>query len=141
MMIMMLLDTNILSEMMKVKSEPRLIAFLDKQPQERLFISTITQAEIELGIALLPKGKRKTGLATIAQQVLQIFATRNLVFGSEAASVYGQLVAEQSKKGRTISVEDAQIAAIALVHDMTVITRNTKDFDNILGLRVLNPWL
>jgi len=100
----------------------------------------VTKAEIELGIGLLPDGRRKDQLAAAANDVFADLSQRCLPFDDAAASAYARLVVKRQRSGRPISVEDAQIAAIALVHRVAIATRNAGDFQGIEGLRVLNPW-
>ena len=138
---MILLDTNILSERMRRAPNRSVIEWLDKQFNTDLFICAITRAEIELGISLLPEGRRKTNLSVAAKEMFAGFFNRCLPFDEAAAIKYANLVKTRTEIGMPISVEDAQIAAIALVHDLTLATRNTSDFENIAELRVINPWL
>ena len=106
-----------------------------------MFTSTITQAEILTGIALLPAGKRRTALAVAAEQMFeQDFAARALGFDAAAAKNYAVIVATRSRLSQPISTEDAQIAAIAHAGGLTLVTRNLKDFENIAHLQRLNPW-
>lgn len=137
---MFLLDTNVLSELMKPAPSSSVIGWLDQQSSSALFISAVTRAEIELGIALLPAGQRKQRIANAAERMFDQFPGRCLVFGEMAAIEYGQLVAEQTRQGRPITTEDAQIASIALVHSLQLVTRNVKDFEGITSLEVINPW-
>ena len=137
---MILLDTNVLSELMKPVPEENVVRWVDDQLVNTLFISAITRAEIELGIALLPDGQRKQQISDAAQQMFAQFTGRCLVFGETAAVQYGQLVAARARNGRPITVEDAQIAAIALAGGLRLATRNEKDFADIPGLVVANPW-
>lgn len=137
---MILLDTNVLSELMKSIPEKAVLKWLDKHPASEFYISAVTKAEIELGIALLPKGKRKENLGTAANWMFEEFPGRCLSFDSEAASRYAIIVSGRSRMGRPISVEDAQIAAISLTNSMTLATRNTSDFELIDELKVVNPW-
>ncbi|MFO7760841.1 MAG: type II toxin-antitoxin system VapC family toxin [Desulfobia sp.] len=136
----MLLDTNILSELMRPEPSPGVIEWLDRQPQNKLFISAITKAEIELGIALLPAGKRRERLSTAADAMFAEFTGRCLPFDEPAASHYARLVAAGMNNGRPVSVENAQIASVSLVHDLSLVTRNTRDFEGIDNLRLINPW-
>jgi predicted nucleic acid-binding protein len=136
----MLLDTNILSELMRPTPFPAVVEWLDAQPAEQLFISAVTQAEIELGLALLPEGKRKKELRKAAKEIFALFDGRNLPFDKAAAQKYALIVSARVKAGRPISVEDAQIAAIARANNLRLITRNSKDFEQIDGLIVINPW-
>lgn len=96
---MILLDTNVLSELMKPAPEAAVVAWLDEQPNTTLFISAITRAEIKLGIALLPEGKRKQKIARAAERMFEAFSDRLLVFGELAAIEYGQLVARRTRMG------------------------------------------
>ena len=138
---MILLDTNILSELMKSTPERKVLEWLNTLPASECYISAITKAEIELGIALLPDGKRKFGLQTAAESMFNEFPDRCLSFDSMAASKYAEIVVGRTRQGRPVSVEDAQIAAIALTHNMSLGTRNTSDFEFIEGLMIINPWL
>ena len=139
---MYLLDTNVLSELMRPAPSPSLLAWMDKQMAQHLYICAITRAEIELGIALLPSGKRRSALAAQALAMFEEdFSGRCLAFDERCAPLYGELVASRSRKGAPISVEDAQIAAIGLVQQKILVTRNTADFEKIVGLRLVNPWL
>ena len=138
---MILLDTNVLSELMKSAPEQCVLEWLDTIPSSGCYISAITKAEIELGIALLPDGKRKLNLGSAAKLMFNEFPDRCLSFNSISASNYAVIVEKRTRIGRPISVEDAQIAAIALTHDLSLATRNTSDFDFINGLMIINPWL
>lgn len=138
---MILLDTNVLSEFMRPQPAVGVVAWLDKQPSVEVFTSAISRAEIELGILLLPAGRRQEALSRAARIMFEEkFAARCLPFDEDAASHYARLVAARTRAGRPISVEDAQIAAIALAHRMPLATRNTTDFELIDGLEVVNPW-
>lgn len=137
---MILLDTNILSELMRLKPDRSVVSWLDERPAADLFISAVTKAEIELGISLLPDGKRKNKLAVAACGIFDEFPLRCLSFDELAATKYAQLVSCRTKNGLPISVEDAQIAAIALLHGLALATRNTSDFKAIDGLHIINPW-
>jgi hypothetical protein len=138
---MILLDTNVLSELMKARPATQVLAWLDRQPRGDLFTSAITRAEIELGIALLPEGKQRDGLAVAARAMFaEDFAGAVLAFGDKAAVHYARLVAHRTRIGRPISTEDAQIAAIALHHGLTLATRNLRDFQDIADLATVDPW-
>jgi predicted nucleic acid-binding protein len=137
---MILLDTNVLSELMKPAPEAGVVNWVDEQPTTTLCISAITRAEIELGIALLPEGKRKRKIAQAAERMFEAFSDHLLVFGELAAIEYGQLVARRTRMGRPITVEDAQIAAIALAHGLRLATRNVRDFVDIPNLSLVDPW-
>ncbi len=137
---MKILDTNVLSEMMKPTPNGHVIQWIDNQHTHQLYISSITRAEIELGIALLPSGKRKEYLRFASQKMFAEFSDKCLPFDEKAAIQYGSLVANRTKLGKPISVEDGQIAAIALAHNATLITRNVSDFQEINNLNSFNPW-
>jgi predicted nucleic acid-binding protein len=113
---------------------------LDAQLDSEVFLTAVTKAEIELGIALLPNGKRKDAFTGLAGTLFDEFQERILPFDAGAASYYANLVANTRKAGRTLSVEDAQIAAIAQVNHLTLATRNSKDFEFIPDLSLINPW-
>ena len=136
---MILLDTNVLSELMRQAPNRAVMDWVDQQATVDLFISAVTKAEIELGIGLVPDGKRKSQLEAAAHEVFAGFAERCLPFDGAAASVYARLVVHRTRSGTPISVEDAQIAAIAVSHDLALATRNVGDFQRIEGLRVVSP--
>ncbi|WP_027883167.1 type II toxin-antitoxin system VapC family toxin [Meiothermus rufus] len=139
---MVLLDTNVLSEFMRPQPSAQVVSWLDRQPAKEVWISAISRAEIELGLALMPRGKRQAALARAAQAMFdEDFAGRCLPFDEVAASHYARIVSLRIRAGRPISVEDAQIAAIALAHNMVLATRNTADFARIKGLVLVNPWM
>ncbi|WP_367026081.1 type II toxin-antitoxin system VapC family toxin [Methylococcus sp. ANG] len=138
---MILVDTNVVSELMKAKPDAIVLGWLDGQSRSDLFTSAITQAEIELGIALLPDGKRRAALASAADAMFaEDFAGAVLPFDAGAARHYAMLVAHRTRVGRPITVEDAQIAAIALRHGLTLATRNLRDFQEIAELALIDPW-
>lgn len=137
---MILLDTNVLSELMRAVVSQRVISWLDRQVASNLYICAVTRAEIELGLCLLPDGKKKDQLIQAANGMFNEFTGRCLPFEEGSAIQYARIVAERQKSGRPISVEDAQISAIALSHDLSLATRNTKDFMLIEGLELINPW-
>jgi predicted nucleic acid-binding protein len=139
---MILLDTNVLSEIMRPMPDTEVVAWLDAQPSDQVWVCAVTRAEIELGIALLPDGQRKLRLQMAARGMFaEDFAGRCLPFDEEAAITYAAIVASRTRLGRPISVEDAQMAAIALTHGLCLATRNEQDFAAIEGLSVVNPWL
>lgn len=137
-----LLDTNVLSELMRNNPSAEVRHWFAQHTAHTMHISSVTQAEILTGIALLPEGQRRTALATVAQQMFdQDFASRCWSFDTAAAKSYAVIFAERSRLGLPVSHEDAQIAAIAVSTGLTLVTRNTKDFVTIAGLNLVNPWL
>jgi hypothetical protein len=134
------LDTNVLSEPLKPAPHERVIAWLDSQAKESLYLCAPVLMEVLLGIAQLPRGKRKDDLATAVQRLLaNYFAERFLAFEREAATAYALLASRAAAHGYTISVGDAQIAAIAAVHGCSVATRDLAPFQ-AAGVSVVNPW-
>jgi hypothetical protein len=116
----MLIDTNVLSECMRPQPSEAVVAWLDRLPAEEVWTSAISRAEIALGLALMPAGKRQAALARAAQAMFEEdFGGRCLPFDERAALHYAAIVAQRTRAGRPISTEDAQIAAIALAHGLT----------------------
>jgi toxin FitB len=134
------LDTNVLSELMRLDPAPGVMEWVDAQPQYRLYVSAVTKAEIELGIALLPEGRRRDALTRAAASMFADFHGRCLPFDEVAATRYAALVAGRVRAGRPIGVKDAQIAATALANGFVLATRNLSDFAGIAGLAVVDPW-
>jgi len=134
------LDTNVVSELMKLAPADTVARWIADQPAATLYTTSITQAEILHGIVLLPSGKRRGSLEAAAEAMFdEDFGGRVLPFGSEAARVYAQIAAQRRRSGRPISHFDAQIAAIARSARAPIATRNVRDFDGC-GIKVLNPW-
>lgn len=137
-----LLDTNVLSELMRPQPSSAVLDWFAQQEGTEFYTSAITQAEMLLGVALLPGGKRRDTVADAVEQMFeQEFTGRCLPFDELAAHEYAALVATRNKAGMPISTEDAQIAAIALRNGFALATRNTKDFRKISELDLLDPWL
>lgn len=137
---MILLDTNIVSELMKTHPNPAVIQWLDQQFSNELYLPAIVKAEIEVGIALLDDGKRKQALLQAAELIFASFSKRCLPFDGETAGHYAKIIALAKKLGRPMSVEDAQIAATAIQNAALLATRNTSDFDFLDSLKLINPW-
>ena len=136
-----LLDTNVLSELMRPQPSAEVMAWFAANRAMPMYTCAITQAEILTGIALLPDGKRRTALAQACESMFeQDFAGRCLAFDSAAAKQQALVVATRMALGRPVTTEDSQIAGIALAFALTLATRNTKDFDNIAGLALVSPW-
>lgn len=137
---MILLDTNVISELMRPEPEISVLDWVDQLNRETTYISTINQAEILQGVVLLPDGKRKQQLMEKAKQLFQLFEQRTLPFDSRAAEIYAEVVAERQLRGRPIHFQDAQIAAITIEHNCAIATRNVSGFEEIERLKVINPW-
>ena len=137
---MIILDTNVVSEPMKPNAHPGVVAWLDQQVAETLYLTATSLAELLVGIEVLPVGKRKEGLdAALAELVSTLFGSRVLPFDHHAAMAYARLVNHARTSGRIISVADGQIAAIAAVHGFAVATRDTGPF-MAAGVSIINPW-
>jgi predicted nucleic acid-binding protein len=137
---MMVLDTNVLSELMRRQPDVQVLAWLDQRSETEFFLSAVTVAEILQGIAKLPNGKRKLALRAAFEQMLaERFADRVLAFDKDAATRYAELVTSLERIGRPIGMADAQIAAICLSNHAALVTRNVKDFSST-GVVVFDPW-
>lgn len=137
---MILLDTNVLSEPLKLSGDAGVMIWIDAQIIETLFLSTISLAELRFGIAALPPGKRRDTLhSSLEQRILPLFAGRILPFDSAASQAYATLRARARAEGKAISSADGYIAATAITHGFIVATRDTSPFE-AAGLNVINPW-
>ncbi|MBI3702540.1 MAG: type II toxin-antitoxin system VapC family toxin [Rhizobiales bacterium] len=137
---MILLDTNIVSELYKPVPSSLVIAWLDVQPVDSLYLCTPVLAELRFGAELLDDGKRKDWLrATINQLENELYRERILVFDAASAAEYGRIAAARRRNGRTIQQMDGLIAAIALANRATLATRDINGFGD-LGLDVINPF-
>lgn len=138
---MILLDNNVVSEWMNASPAPAVIAWLDRQRPANVYLSAVAKAEIETGIALLPDGRRRDQLRLAAETVLAAFQGRCLPFDCTAAPFYADILARSRRLGRPMSVEDAQIAAIARARGLHLATRNGADFEFLGDLPLIDPWL
>jgi len=135
-----LVDANVLSEVLRARPEPAVLAWLAGQPSDRLYVSAVTQAEMLLGARLLPPGRRRASLEAALQAMFEHdFAERVLPFDSAAAREYVEVVAARRSAGRPIAQFDAQIAAIARRLGGALVTRNVADFAGC-GLLLVDPW-
>jgi predicted nucleic acid-binding protein len=136
-----LLDTNVLSELMKPTASPAVMSWVAAQPPRSLYVTSVTQAEILYGVLLLPAGRRRRAIEVAATAMFEAeFAGRILPFDRHAAAFYARIAVERRRVGRPISHFDAQIAAIARVTGAAVATRNSEDFEHC-GVALVNPWL
>lgn len=135
-----LVDTNVLSELLRPQPEPAVLAWFAGQNADSVCVSTVTQAEMLLGVQLLAPGKRRQTLERAMKALFaEEFAGRILTFDSGAAEAYATIVVERRRRGRPISQFDAQIAAIAHSRRASLATRNVADFRDC-GLVLIDPW-
>lgn len=135
-----LLDTNVLSEVRRPAPDPKMLAWLDTVDEDRAFISVASIAELRRGIALMDDGRRREALtAWLAEDLPARFAGRILPIDPAIAERWGYLMAQARQSGFALSVMDGFFAATALVRELVLATRNTKDFAP-LGVSLLNPW-
>ena len=137
---MILLDTNVVSEPLKASGDTNVLAWIDAQIIETLYLSTISLAELRFGIAVLPEGKRRDTLhSSLERRILPLFAGRILSFDDTASQAYATLRASARAAGQAIAPADGYIAAIAATHGFAIATRDTSPFE-AAGLVVINPW-
>lgn len=137
---MIILDTNVLSALMQLQADPQVVAWLDRQAAESIWLSTITVFEARYGLALLADGQRKTLLQERLDGLLQDdLQNRVLPFDASAAAQAATLAAERKQRGRPVDMRDTFIAGIALARRASIATRNTRHFDD-LTVPLLNPW-
>lgn len=137
---MIVLDTNVVSELMRGEPAGAVVGWVDAQPGDEVFLTAVTLAELLYGIARLPDGRRKTTLAGLLEaMVVEDFEHRIASFDETAAGHHVDIVVRRERAGRPISTADAQIAAICRSHDAVLATRNTRDFTDT-GIIVVNPW-
>jgi predicted nucleic acid-binding protein len=135
-----LLDTNVVSEPLKLNADPTVVAWIDAQMIETLYLSTVSVTEMRYGIAVLPDGKRKESLRTsLDERILPLFESRILPFDMEAAEICAELRARARAAGQGIGTADSYIAGIAAAKGLTVATRDTQPFE-ATGVTVINPW-
>jgi predicted nucleic acid-binding protein len=137
---MIVLDTNVVSELMRVTPSREVLAWTDRQAASTLFLSALTLAEIRFGLAALPRGKRRNTLTGVFEdEIRPMFGDRVLAFDEPASHEYAQLRATARSQGHAISDADALIAASARARNFVVATRDVMPFHHA-GLRVINPF-
>ena len=137
---MIVLDTNVLSEVIRLAPSPKVLHWLGELARESVFTTAVTQAEMLYGLASLPAGKRRALLESALEKMFtEEFAGRILSFDEDAARVFAKIVARRDALGRPISQFDAMIAAIARSRRAALATRNIGDFRDC-GLRIVDPW-
>lgn len=137
---MIVLDTNVVSELMRPRPDEAVVRWVDDQPDGQVAITAVTAAELLYGAARLPAGLRqRTLVERVVGMLRDDFADRILPFDADAAERYALVVVERERRGRPISAADAQIAAICSSHGAVLATRNGRDFDGI-DVTVVDPW-
>ncbi|HEX4927678.1 MAG TPA: type II toxin-antitoxin system VapC family toxin [Burkholderiales bacterium] len=137
---MIILDTDVLSALMRKAPEPAVVAWLDEQPAESVWITAITLFEVRYGLRRLPGGARRRALeAAFARLLEEDLENRVLDFDREAAIAAAELAADREKRGRPVDIRDTAIAGIALARRATLATRNSRHFSD-LSVPVVDPW-
>ena len=137
---MVVVDTNVLSELMRPTPDTVIASWVGERATSSLHLTAISEAELRFGLAIMPPGRRRDGLAEGLERMLRTgFANRVLPFDSAAASAYAEIAAARRAMGRPMPEADCQIAAIARSRDLAVVTRNVRDFADA-GINVIDPW-
>jgi predicted nucleic acid-binding protein len=136
---MIILDTNVLSALMRQAPDEQVVAWLDKQPRTSVWTTSITVLEVRFGLQIMPAGKRRSLLIQAFEALLDKIGQRVAAFDAAAAQHAADLMASRHKKGRPGDLRDTMIAGIALAHRAILATRNTVHFDD-LAVPVVNPW-
>jgi predicted nucleic acid-binding protein len=135
-----LLDTNVISALMHREGDPVVISWLDSQPSESIWTTSITVFEVRFGLEILVSGRRRRALEEAFQTILEEdFDGRIVPFDEAAAQISGQIAAERRRRGRPLEFRDIQIAGIAAARRATIATRNVRHFEG-LGLEIIDPW-
>ena len=137
---MVVIDTSIVSELMSAEPSAEVLAWMDDRSARELFVTAVTEAEVRTGIAVLPEGRRRRGLAEACERALgSLFAGPVLSFDGGAARACAEIASARRVLGRPVSQAYCQIAAIARSCGMAVATRNVRDFED-MGIEILDPW-
>jgi toxin FitB len=135
-----LLDTNVISELIKPRPEPKVTEWIDATHEELLFLSVLTLGEIRKGVVLLPRSARRTALdAWLSKELPLRFSDRILTVDQEVADRWGHLYGLTGSRGVQVSVIDGLLAATAIQHNLTLVTRDTRDVA-ATGVQLFNPW-
>lgn len=137
---MIILDTNVLSALMQVTPDRRVIGWLDHQPRTSTWITSITVLEVRFGLQIMPTRKKRSALLQTFELLLEKMDHRIAPFDSDAAHQAADLMAVRQKKGRPVDLRDTMIAGVILARHATLATRNTSHFDDI-SAPVVNPWV
>ena len=137
---MFLLDTNVVSELIRTSPDPAAEEWIAAHPVQDLFVSAVGDSELRYGVAIMPESRRRETLVSDIETMLHAaFENRILPFDSRAARAYAHIAAKRRLAGRGVAPTDCQIAAIARSHGMAVATRNVRDFEE-MGIEIFNPW-
>lgn len=137
---MIILDTNVVSEVVKIGRSSEVVTWLDEMPVDSLYLTAVSLSELCIGVEILPLGKRKSALkADLGELLAKLFGSRVLPFDEDAAIAYGALVGKARLAGKSVSMPDGQIGSIAAVRGFTVATRDTEPF-LALGVATIDPW-
>ena len=136
---MIILDTNVFSELTKAEPDPSVAAWARGKAADELWFTTVSRAEVTYGIARMPSGRRRERIMSLNRRLLGLLASRTCPFDIPAGDVYSLIVTGRERAGLPIATADAMIAAIASAHGATLATRNTKDFAHT-GISLVNPW-
>jgi toxin FitB len=137
---MIILDTNVVSEPLKLKPEATVICWLNAQEPQTLYLTTINLAELLSGVDIMPAGRKRAALkAALEDNILPLFEGRIVQFDNKAAQAFAKINAKVQSAGGTISFADCAIAAIAQANGFALATRNVRDF-NKTGVEIVNPW-
>jgi len=136
---MIVLDTNVLSALMRELPDPKVVAWLDRQPRTSIWTTAITVLEVRFGLQILAHGKRRTLLIQAFDSLLERMGQRVIAFDAGAANHAGSLMAARQSEGRPVDLRDTMIAGMVLAHHATLATRNIRHFHDI-SATVVNPW-
>ena len=137
---MVILDTNVLSELTRINPLPKVVAWVDRLEESEVYVTAISKAEVKFGLEIMPAGKRQLELEKMYQRLFTTLLFRRVLpFDDQCTGPFARFAARAEKRGRGNSTADLQIAAIASRYNAAVATRNVEDFDHE-GLRVIDPW-
>ncbi len=137
---MVILDTNVLSELTRINPLPKVVAWVDRLEESEVYVTAISKAEVKFGLEIMPAGKRQLELEIKYQRLFTTLLFRRVLpFDDQCTRPFAHFAARAEKRGRRNSTADLQIAAIASRYNAAVATRNVEDFD-YEGLQVIDPW-
>ena len=136
---MIILDTNVLSALMRQTPDEHVVEWLDRQPRTSIWTTSVTVLEVRFGLQIMPAGRRRSSLIQAFEALLNNIGQRVAAFDVDAAQQAGEVMALRHKRGRPGDLRDTMVAGIVLAHCATLATRNTVDFDD-LAVSVINPW-